>query len=204
MTAAETQDDALQNANRRADEARAFDDQQNEVAGRDVGRMARFLGTDAGPEAERKRREKTEQALSALQQLLSSDPAYKALYESVWEKAERISLAATQALSALERNIASALDTLDEIREAAAQLADGTLVFRATDGRILTENGRVLTGEEADGITWPENAPSWEAFQDQAQRCKQRSMLPHRSNWICRRLAPKERKSLRRRVSPKR
>lgn len=77
-----------------------FDDLQNEMAGRDVGRIDRFLTADARENRTGgQRREDRKAGLTNLQILMMNNPAYAALYR---ETAERLNDAQGRLDTALE------------------------------------------------------------------------------------------------------
>ena len=53
---------------------------------------------------------------------------------------------------------------MDETLDQSARLPDGRHVFKAEDGTIYDQDGNVVDGPEADGIVWPDNAPSYEDY----------------------------------------
>ena len=140
-------------------------DLNNEMAGREVGRIERFnvaTGEDAGPDG---RRRKESDRLGALEQLLMQDPAYRELYQRVTDRLETAEIAVIQALSAVRERITLMQDRFTEMLERASELPDGTKVFRTRDGtRAYTEDGELLTPEQMAGVHWRDDAPSWEEF----------------------------------------
>ena len=140
-------------------------DLANEMAGRDVGRIERFnlsQNDETGPEG---RRRKDGESLSALEQLLLHDPAYRDLYERVTGRLEETEIAVIRALATVRDRITETRLALDDMLNRAAELPDGTKVFRTRDGtRAYTEDGELLTPEEMAGVHWRDDAPSWEEF----------------------------------------
>ena len=137
----------------------------NEMAGRDVGRIERFnlsQNDETGPDG---RRRKDGESLSALEQLLLHEPAYRDLYERVTGRLEETEVAVIRALATVRDRIAETRLALDDMLNRAAELPDGTKVFRTRDGtRAYTEDGELLTPEQMAGIQWRDDAPSWEDF----------------------------------------
>ena len=140
------------------------DDLNNEMAGREVGRIKRFLLEGyAGPAAQ-KRRDEEREHLSALMAILHSSAAYAALYDQTMD-ALRNAEAATEAVLAEARGVlANADEALADLMDNANTLPDGTKVFRDRDGNVYTEDGRLVEGEALESIHWRGNAPSYEDF----------------------------------------
>ncbi len=143
---------------------RGFADLQNEIAGRETGRQARFLTTDGGgSEVDKKRR--AERAFrNALDALLASDPEYRALYEELGEALGAAEANADTVISKLQSDLSALDGEIADMRDRAARLPDGRRVFRFADGRVVDENGETLPIELAEGIQWPIGAPSGEAY----------------------------------------
>ena len=135
------------------------------MAGREVGRQPRFLPRSShGGEAARKRRERESERLSALAMLLMRDPEYAALYDDTMDKLRAAELATEAALGKAADSVAQTKDDLDDFLARASVLPDGTRVFRAADGTIHAEDGRLVDDDEAEGIYWHNGAPSHEDF----------------------------------------
>lgn len=143
---------------------RDFDDLQHEVAGRDVGRISRFLGEGHpnSPEAKRKKaeQERTRHRLAMLLQ----DPIYRARYDDTWEALRRAELASDRALDHLAEQIAQAQLTLDQMEDDAARLPDGTMAFRDAAGVVRRADGSVVDDTLAATILWEGNEPSYEDY----------------------------------------
>ena len=141
-----------------------FDDLQNEIAGREVGRVQRFLSLEEAATRGKSQNKGIDAiTLSALETLLQ-DPEYAKLYNEVSDLLSRAESATEAALAHAENDLSKANADLEETMENANRLPDGTAVFRDAQGRIVTEDGRVIEGEEAEGIVWKDNAPSYEDF----------------------------------------
>lgn len=151
---------------RAADQRRLQDreDLGNEQAGRDAGRQRRFLPRDgaAGDDPERKTREAAHR--TALELLLLSDPVYAAAYERAVQMLDEAEALVNAEIDAARSALAEAETDLGEIRERAARLGDGTRVYRRSDGAVVDEMGRIVSGAEAAGVIWPLGAPGYEAY----------------------------------------
>lgn len=143
---------------------RDFEDLQNEVSGLDVGRMQRFLGPDdhRSKEGKRKKAER-ERTLRTLQELLR-DPEYAALFSDLGDRLRDAEILADQTLAALEDQLVSLSLSIDELELQAARDPQGQLVFRYADGRVVYADNTDVPEHLAEGVLWPENAPSAEAY----------------------------------------
>jgi len=166
----ELQDQFQLRARQAAEERRRtdFDDLQNERAGLETGRMARFLDADTR-EARAGRGDGSDKSgahLSRLQQLLASNPAYAALYHETFDKL-RAAEAATEAALQKELDLHGRLATeRDAMLARAARLPDGTAVFRDANGAVWSEHGDEVTRSDLDAVLWPKDAPVYEAFRE--------------------------------------
>ena len=144
---------------------RDFDDQQHELAGREVGRQSRFLSEGGG--AARGARRKGGDArshLSALERLLQNDPAYAALYHDTMDLLTCAERATESALESAEHALSEAEEALQGILEKANKLPDGGAVFKDAHGNIRTEDGRLVEAHELEGQDWHDGAPSYEDY----------------------------------------
>lgn len=140
------------------------DDLDNEMAGREVGRIKRFLPEGhAGPAAQ-KRRDEEREHLSALMAMLRSNAAYAALYDQTMDALRNAEAATEAALTEARDTLDNANEALADLMDNANTLPDGTKVFRNQNGNVYTEDGRLIEGEELQGIHWRDNAPNYEDF----------------------------------------
>ena len=49
-------------------------------------------------------------------------------------------------------------------------MSGGTKTFRSADGSVFRENGRELSAEEIDSVSWNDGAPSWEDYYETKQQ----------------------------------
>ena len=153
-----------------ARQRREFDDLQNEIAGRETGRRARFLKDGPGSEtAKRKERDAQHRELTRLAQLLN-DPIYRAKYDSVLKLLSDAEQATEAAIDQLNSQIDAAKTELDDMMDNAARLPEGTRVFRDADGVVRREDGSAGENHLADTIIWTGNEPSFEDIQDAKHR----------------------------------
>lgn len=142
---------------------RDFEDQQNELAGRDTGRMVRFgVGLSQTRDAEEKKR-KERAYRDALDRLLASDPEYRMLYEALGDRLGEAEATADQTIEAIQAALATQEDVNQDMRDRAPKIG-GKAVFRYADGRVVDEDGRQIDAVVAAGIVWPANAPSAEDY----------------------------------------
>ncbi|GLO71329.1 hypothetical protein MACH17_28460 [Phaeobacter inhibens] len=140
-----------------------FADQQHEVAGLETGRRARFLGGQTGHAAQLKK-DRDERAFRDVLEMLLQDPEYRALYEELGETLGAAEQNADGVIADLEAELADLQRDLDQMLEAAPCLPNGARVFRFGDGRVMDELGQEVAPEIAEGIIWPPDAPSAEAY----------------------------------------
>jgi len=91
------------------------------------------------------------------------DPEYAALYKDVTDLLSRAEVATDKALMRAET-------ALEDILDKAARLPGGGKVFMDKDGQVRSENGAIVDIAIAEGIVWPEDAPSYEDYAGTRQR----------------------------------
>ena len=138
------------------------DDYNNAIAGRETGRMTRF-GAKSKDEREAEQR-KTERVFRDALDRLMQDAEYRALYEQLGEDLSGAERNADQTIAAIQIAIGTLEDDIADIEARAAKGPDGQLVFKTADGRVVNADGKELPLEIAEGIIWPPNAPSAEAY----------------------------------------
>lgn len=143
------------------------------LVGEPTGRIPRFLSENHyalyGGDSEKKQSERRYRTM--LQMLLEEDTQYARLYYEVQDTLNKARRAADRALDDINRQLEEAERTLQHMRNNAARLDDGTLVFRSTvDGHVYTEDGRQLSDDEAQDIEFSDNAPSQEDYNTQKQK----------------------------------
>ncbi len=136
---------------RRAD----HDDLQNEMAGRETGRLKRFIfGRAAGGEASSK---ESKDLLKTLEWLIANNAVYAAYYQQTLDllgHAERET----------ENALREAQEAFDGLMARAVRLSDGRAVFLDENGNVVTEDGKTVDPELAESIEWPTNAPTYEEY----------------------------------------
>ncbi len=154
-----------------AKHARDFDDLQHEIAGRDVGRMGRFLPGGAQSAASSgKSNDKRAEALTRLQAVLMNNPAYAQAFQETERALNDAQSQLDTLLERVQREIEANDLVLADIRERAARLEDGSRVYKDQDGRIRSENGDQINDALAAGILWRGDEPSFEDMKDARER----------------------------------
>lgn len=132
--------------------------------------MQRF-GVAASYNEEVKEREKKARAYrDALDRLLISDPEFRPMYEELGAKLHEAETGADNNIADLEAALLGQQAINQGMRDAAAKLPGGKAVFRYADGRVIDEDRNGAPPEIADGIIWPESAPSAEDYFTGLQR----------------------------------
>jgi hypothetical protein len=150
-------------------------DYEREMAGIDIGRDARFLGTEfveerrqgrgSASSAQRAQRDFT----SRLQMLLATNAGYAKIYNDTMGALCDAEKAADDALEKLEAALSKARRETQHMLERAAKLADGRRVFKDKNGQVWDEHGTCLSDEQAASIQWRGDEPTQEAFKEQSR-----------------------------------
>lgn len=159
-----------------------FNDLQNEISGRETGRISRFLTADGRSFRTDEKRQKDKAYRDVLDMLLATDPEYFALYTRLGDE---LSSGEAEADSIIA-NLQSAIDALEQqievMRAGAPRLPDGRLVFRYIDGRVVDEAGALVSPEIAEGIIWRKGSPSAEQYFDALE--KRQSTYDLLEQWV--------------------
>jgi hypothetical protein len=148
-------------AKRRQDD---FDQQQREASGVDVGQIARFYPGQAAHGVAAQEKKANEQAYRDLLEVYLRDPKYAALCIELGEKLSAHEIDADLAIDAYEVEIAQMNALIAEMENKAARDPKGQLVFKYADGRVVTANDDTIPIEIAEGIIWPDRAPTAEEY----------------------------------------
>ncbi|WP_415402426.1 hypothetical protein [Tateyamaria sp. SN3-11] len=160
---------------------RDFDDLQNEMSGADTGRMRKFLSPndDRSPDGKRRKAER-ERTRRTLEELMR-DPEYAALYIAFGDRLRTAETEADTALAMIERQLEAAHQMIADLETRAARDPDGRPVFQHADGRVVYLDGSDVDPAIAEGIIWPDDAPSAEDyFAAQTQR---EALEDKRADW---------------------
>ncbi len=139
------------------------DDFNNSMSDRETGRQ-RWFGYERNSTQNKSRKEREKHSL---QQALALSAAYAKLYQQTMQNLNEAENAVYEAQVKAAETVNEAQNALDQTIEKASTTVDGTAVFRSADGSVYTYDGRLLEGDELDGITWREDEPSWEEYQKQ-------------------------------------
>ena len=151
--------------------AQDFDDLQNEIAGRDVGRITRFTSEDARDgKLNGKRRATDDARMIDLQTLLMTDPAYAELYRGTANALHDAQSRLDELMIAAQKALDEAQSDLDETLAQAAQLPDGRHVFRDQNGSVRFEDGSAVPLDDADSVVWRGDEPTYEQFDAARER----------------------------------
>lgn len=144
-------------------------DLNNEYAGRETGRIKRFLTAqdESGPGSEK---EKEKRHISRLMQLLQ-DPIYSKAYFEVEAILERAESATAIALARNADQLHEASEYRETLRDAAADAPDGRKIFASNDGNVYYEDGTKVEDPAVRSLA--HGSPSWEEYQ-RAQRMIER------------------------------
>lgn len=157
-----------------------FEDQQNELAGRETGRRARF-GVGVSHAHEIKEKERKERAFRDALDRLLLDPEYRRLYENLGTRLSNAEREADTAIESVQRQLQQAQDDINAMEDKAARDPSRQAVFRYADGRVVNADGEELPPEIAEGIIWPDNAPSAEDYF--AAKDRRDALADHLASW---------------------
>ena len=144
-----------------------FDDLNRELAGISGNRVARFLGGDyTDRNSAGNKRNANEKALQTQLDLLMMNPAYAAAYRGAGDAIDN----AQGLLNGRRTQLAENIERLDELvgdmEDKTAKLDDGTAVFRDSEGRLVTVDGRYLSDAEIVALINPDNALDFDSYKN--------------------------------------
>ena len=161
--------------------AKDFEDLNNEIVGRDVGRHARFLPGENSKRSDDKEK-KAERRFRTMLDLLLADPNYAAAYESADQAVRNAAKDADSEVRYAETALSEATGAFQTLKDRAALLPDGTRVyFDPASGMIMTEYGRALSDEEAGQIELRGDEPTYTDYL--AARDKVKVAQDHLNVW---------------------
>lgn len=150
-----------------------FDDLQNELSGNEVGRISRFLSPETRALLIGKQNGKQSAYMTALDLALMNNPGFFKAYEAAMntlgdaeDVAERVLTRLEAQLVDMEVQLEEAEAELQNTLDNAATLANGTRVFRDTDGGIWDEHN-IRADDAAASIDWTGLEPSRETYLQQ-------------------------------------
>ena len=156
-------------------------DHERELAGIDIGREARFHGTEFVEErrqgkggASSAQRTSQQQYASRLQMLLATNPGYAKLYNDTMDDLGDAEAATDRAIAKAQKALQESQQQLEQTLNRAAKLADGTRVFRDARGNVWNERGQRVSDMDAAGIEWRGDEPAYEQFLEDSESVKDR------------------------------
>lgn len=146
--------------------AQDLEDLNHERVGADVGRISRFLGSDAhniinGERKDRKGIDPLELALLSAEYMQAFENADLGI-RGAQQKGDKVRAKLDEAIEQLQREI-------DETLEDAVTMPDGRKAFMNEHGEAFTEDGERVDQAIVDGIDWA-GRPSLEKREDQLRR----------------------------------
>jgi len=159
------------NARAKEQEREDFHDLQDEIAGRDTGKMARFTSEEdraerGGQEPDSKKQSHTDLSL----QILMEDAAYRSAYDDTLRALQEAEHSAQAAIDETQNQLFTNDRELTEIQSRASTLPDGTRVYRDKDGNVFDEDGAQIDASEAEAVIWRDDNPSFEQYQGNRER----------------------------------
>lgn len=163
---------AVHESRRAADRrARDFDDLQNELAGNETGRVARFLPPEAaGGNAAEKRRTERAEAHTRLQLLLMSNPEYASLYKETGNRLRETQNELDRMRERAQKLLEDEREAIDRIDARAARDTEGRPMFRDQNGAVRYADGAPVPDDKADAIVWRGDEPGFEERSGHAER----------------------------------
>jgi hypothetical protein len=150
------------------EKAQNLDDFNNEMAGREVGKINRFVADSAAPNGDSKKhrdRGHVDLHVSALD-ALRRNAEYEALYQQTLQFLSDLAGEAEATINDLSATLDALLKDQGTMLDAAPQLPDGRFVFEDNEGNVRDQHGQIIAELSADDINWPEDAPSFENWQE--------------------------------------
>jgi len=157
-------------------------DHERELAGIDIGREARFHGTEFVEERRQGRggssqaqRSAQQQYASRLQMLLATNPGYAKLYNDTMGDLGDAEDATDRAIVKAETALKAAQDKLEQTRSRAGKLpTDDSPVFKDKHGIVRNERGEAVSDDIAARIEWRGDEPAYEQFLEESESAKDR------------------------------
>jgi len=160
-------------------QAQELEDNNNAMAGRfDTGRRIN-RGFKAVHENEEIRKKNEKNALS---QALKISAHYAKLYQNTMQNFHDTSNAVYDAQIVGGQRVSEAEAIIQKALDNASTMPDGTAVFRSQDGSVYTQDGEKLEDDALVGISWRENAPAWETYQEQRKDLDEKLQFLERMN----------------------
>lgn len=156
-------------------------DYERELAGIDIGRDARFHGTEFVEErlqgrsgASNSQRSAQQQYASRLQAMLANDAGYARLHADTMRALGDAEVTTDRAIAKAQKALEEAQQHLEQTLSRAAKLPDGTRVFRDARGNVWNERGRHVSDADAASLEWRGDEPAYEQFLEESESVKDR------------------------------
>lgn len=157
--------DHFNEISRVAAEQRSRDDALDkglEAAGLDGSRRARFGVSDAENSVGGKEKSEKERIARTLRWLLLNDAEYARLHGEAMTAIRLASQQAQDLITLIETELAAIHGIIADIMDSAAQLPDGTRVFRDEGGVVRYVDGEIVPDDLAETIEWGGDEPGYE------------------------------------------
>lgn len=156
-------------------------DYERELAGIDIGRDARFHGTEFVEErrqgrsgASNSQRSAQQQYASRLQMLMATNPGYAKLYNDTMGALGDAEAATDRAIAKAQKALDDAQQQLEHTLSRAAKLPDGMRVFRDARGDVWNKRGQPVSEADAAAIEWRGDEPAYEQFLEESESVRDR------------------------------
>lgn len=140
-----------------------LDDFNDELAGRNTGKMRK----SAAPDAQRESQDNGSHLMDAME---LAAMVWNETFDRIAHEINTLSEATQIALSNARQEAQQAAEELREIQDRATTLPDGRRVYRDEDGNVYTEDGNRLSPDQAAGIQWAEGATTWNEYLNARKR----------------------------------
>ena len=131
-----------------------FDDLQNEMAGRETGRLERFLSPEERERIKdgKSKGERHAEAMTRLQWMLANDALYREAHERAMVSINDAGQAIARAIEAGEKAAAKIQRDMEDYLASTPRLKDGRYVMVDEDGTYRDQNREPVSAEDAAEI----------------------------------------------------
>ncbi|MEM6311971.1 MAG: hypothetical protein AAF754_18225 [Pseudomonadota bacterium] len=151
-------------------------DLNDELAGRETGRIKRFLGDTPADDPSSPNNRRRASAISTLDQLMISDPIYRDMHHRTSQALAHAQNRLDQARDRIASMRQETEAEIEDMKARAARLPDGSAVFRDKNGAVRREDGSIVDQALADTILWRGDEPSyedWKATNERLERLEE-------------------------------
>lgn len=136
-----------------------------EISGLEVGRIKRFISSDAIQYLADQKNGKSRNKLTLLDILLLTDPVYYQLFTKLIDRIDEIESLLQADIILLNKKLSNLKIQMSEIQNNANLTNDGRRIYLDDhDGSVYTENGTKLSKSDARNIVWDKNHSRWNAY----------------------------------------